>query len=227
MFAWFFLRKLLPPSVRGRTVSFSSRPSMPSSPPEKATKVRARAGTVRQPRYLPVVSLRNGAICFSPRRFHNHTSIYLTHPRSRYDCAPAFTAVPPDETPTPTPTQHRHPGLGLERSEVIVALANMVYGVLHKTHPWAYSKSQMYHVSTCGARLSPLPAATRTRGRGFSVGLFAVRVHQQHSTERRLRLSHVDASPPTVVVVLCSMRWACTHQSTHRRCSVAPQPIAN
>eukprot|EP00903_Cladosiphon_okamuranus_P014976 g13861.t1 len=39
----------------------------------------------------------------------------------------------------------RHPGLGLERSEVIVALANMVYGVLHKTHPWAYSKSQMYH----------------------------------------------------------------------------------
>lgn len=41
----------------------------------------------------------------------------------------------------------RHPGLGLETSEVIVALANMVYGVLHKTHPWAYSKSQMYHVS--------------------------------------------------------------------------------
>eukprot|EP00752_Nemacystus_decipiens_P010276 g9158.t1 len=39
----------------------------------------------------------------------------------------------------------RHPGLGLERTEVMVALANMVYGVLHKTHPWAYSKSQMYH----------------------------------------------------------------------------------
>ncbi|CAN0106830.1 unnamed protein product, partial [Ectocarpus sp. 12 AP-2014] len=39
----------------------------------------------------------------------------------------------------------KHPGLGLETSEVVVALANMVYGVLHKTHPWAYSKSQMYH----------------------------------------------------------------------------------
>lgn len=28
-----------------------------------------------------------------------------------------------------------------------MALANMVYGVLHKAHPWAYSKSQMYEVS--------------------------------------------------------------------------------
>ncbi|CAM9860894.1 unnamed protein product [Ascophyllum nodosum] len=38
----------------------------------------------------------------------------------------------------------RHPGLGLERSEVIVALANMVYGTLNKQNPWAYSKTQIY-----------------------------------------------------------------------------------
>ncbi|CAM9314944.1 unnamed protein product [Discosporangium mesarthrocarpum] len=38
----------------------------------------------------------------------------------------------------------RHPGLGLEKVEVIVSLANMVYGALHKQNPWAYSKSQIY-----------------------------------------------------------------------------------
>ncbi|CAN0459175.1 unnamed protein product, partial [Scytosiphon promiscuus] len=43
------------------------------------------------------------------------------------------------------PRTNRHPGLGLERAEVITALSNMVYGVLHKTNPWAYSKTQMYH----------------------------------------------------------------------------------
>lgn len=36
--------------------------------------------------------------------------------------------------------------MGLERSEVIVALANMVYGVLHKQNPWAYSTTQIYEV---------------------------------------------------------------------------------
>lgn len=48
-----------------------------------------------------------------------------------------------------------------------MALANMVYGVLHKTHPWAYSKSQMYHVSKLKS----------CRQRGVRV-CFAARVHQ-------------------------------------------------
>lgn len=41
----------------------------------------------------------------------------------------------------------RHPDLGLERSEIIVTLANMVYGALQKRNLWAYSKSQIYQVT--------------------------------------------------------------------------------
>ncbi|CAN0334061.1 unnamed protein product, partial [Phaeothamnion confervicola] len=38
---------------------------------------------------------------------------------------------------------HKHQWLGLERAEVVTALANMVYGVLHKHNPWAFSRTQM------------------------------------------------------------------------------------
>lgn len=37
----------------------------------------------------------------------------------------------------------QHPWLGIERAEVVTALANMVYGVLHKHNPWAFSRAQM------------------------------------------------------------------------------------
>lgn len=72
----------------------------------------------------------------------------------------------------------RHPGLGLERAEVITALSNMVYGVLHKTNPWAYSKTQMYHVSH--AEIRPGQAAkiaTWTRWGNVSC---VVPMHQPH-----------------------------------------------
>ena len=69
------------------------------------------------------------------------------HDPSRAHACLAYFASPPPPPPPPLPPlfyANRHPGLGLERSEVIVALANMVYGTLNKQNPWAYSKTQIY-----------------------------------------------------------------------------------